>query len=297
MNRNLPLVLSIIGFLSATGDFCSSAIAAVLNGKSSQEGDKDGETTSDKASDRTAGRASKNLDRDDDKEYNESKLFPKKGNYLDWIEANKLNNQGVKLGRAGNYKRAILEFQLAIKRYPFDYSYYENLGAALHKAGNLERAESTTEMAAQMAPHRWGPWYNLGLILTKEHEYKRALTALKKAKALHAPPSRKAGMNKLIAALERKLDSGNSAVATDLHQEPVNVDEIKSAQDKNANAETTNSTTNGSTENSKTPEGFSEKPSMKEDQTATTTPQSGVDAQSAGSPSGSPENTPVPNSR
>ena len=144
----------------------------------------------------------------EEKEYIESKYFPKKGKYLDWIEANKLSNQGVRLARAGRYKSAISLFQQAIQRYSQDYTYYENLGAALHKSGNLERAESTTEMAAQMAPRRWGPWYNLGLILTKEHEYKRALAALKKAKSLKAPQSKTAGINRLILALERKLEDG-----------------------------------------------------------------------------------------
>lgn len=191
MNRNLPLVLSILGFLNATSDFCSSAIAAVLKSNASD-------------TDREA----------DEKEYNESKYFPKKGKYADWIEANKLSNQGVKLARTGNYRRAIPFFQKAIRRYSYDYTYYENLGAALHKIGNLERAESTTELAAQLAPNRWGPWYNLGLILTKEHEYKRALAALKKAKSLHAPPSRTAGINRLMAALERKLESEVSAPET-----------------------------------------------------------------------------------
>lgn len=150
----------------------------------------------------------------EEKEYIESKLFPKKGKYVDWIEANKLSNKGVQLARSGRYKIAIPLFQQAIQRYSHDYAYYENLGAALHKSGNLERAESTTEMAAQMAPRRWGPWYNLGLILTKEHEYKRALTALKKAKSLKAPTSKTAGINQLISALEGKLKIGQASSAT-----------------------------------------------------------------------------------
>lgn len=140
-----------------------------------------------------------------EQEYNESKLFPKRGKYLDWIEANKLNNQGVRYARQGNYKSAAELFGRAIQRYKHDYAYYENLGAALHNAGNLERAESETEMAAKMSPRRWGPWYNLGIILTKEHQYARALKALNKAKALHAPASKTAGIDKLIVALEKKL--------------------------------------------------------------------------------------------
>lgn len=141
----------------------------------------------------------------EEQEYIESKLFPKKGKYLDWIEANKLNNQGLRFARAGRYKEAVLMFQKAIQRYSHDYTYYENLGAALHKSGNLERAETTTEMATQLSPRRWGPWYNLGIILTKEHEYARALKALKKAQSLHAPASKRAGMSKLITALEKKV--------------------------------------------------------------------------------------------
>lgn len=155
-----------------------------------------------------------NEEQSEEKEYIESKYFPKKGKYLDWIEANKLSNQGVRLARSGRYKLAIPLFQQAIQHYSHDYAYYENLGAALHKSGNLERAESTTEMAAQMAPRRWGPWYNLGLILTKEHEYKRALAALKKAKALQAPSSKTAGINRLITALELKLNSGPAGSTT-----------------------------------------------------------------------------------
>lgn len=155
-----------------------------------------------------------NAEQAEEKEYIESKLFPKKGKYVDWIEANKLSNQGVRLARSGRYKIAIPLFQQAIQRYSHDYAYYENLGAALHKSGNLERAESTTEMAAQMAPRRWGPWYNLGLILTKEHEYKRALAALKKAKSLKAPASKTAGINQLISALEGKLNIGHASSTT-----------------------------------------------------------------------------------
>ncbi|HNB23179.1 MAG TPA: tetratricopeptide repeat protein [Candidatus Melainabacteria bacterium] len=148
-----------------------------------------------------------------EQEYNESKLFPKRGKYLDWIEANKLNNQGVRYARQGNYKSAVELFRRAIQRYSHDYAYYENLGAALHNSGNLERAESTTEMAAQMSPRRWGPWYNLGIILTKEHQYARALKALNKAKALHAPASKTAGINKLIVALEKKLRENDNGPA------------------------------------------------------------------------------------
>lgn len=148
-------------------------------------------------------------------EYVESKYFPKKGQYLDWIEANKMSNKGVRLARSGQYKQAIPLFQQAIQRYGHDYTYYENLGGAQHKSGNLERAESTTEIAARMAPRRWGPWFNLGLILTKQHEYKRALAALKKAKALKAPPAKMAGINRLITALELKL-AGNSPEETEI---------------------------------------------------------------------------------
>jgi len=169
-----------------------------------------------------------------EKEYVESKLFPRKGKYLDWIAANKLSNQGVRLARAGQYRKAIPHFQKAIQRYGFDYTYYENLGAALQKIGNLERAETTTEMAAQMAPRRWGPWYNLGLILTKQHEYKRALVALKKAKALKAPPSKTAGINRLITALELKLAGSSSVTAA-----TPSVNETKSELETASEAEQT----------------------------------------------------------
>lgn len=155
-----------------------------------------------------------------EKEYAESKHFPKKGNYLKWIEANKQSNQGVRLARAGKYSRAIPYFQRAIQRYGFDYTYYENLGAALHKTGNLERAESTTEMAAHLAPRRWGPWFNLGLILTKQHEYKRALIVLKRAKALKPPPAKVAGINRLITALEFKLSGGSANTTASTSKSP-----------------------------------------------------------------------------
>lgn len=115
-------------------------------------------------------------------------------------------------------------FQKAIQRYSHDYTFYENLGASLHNSGNLERAESTTEMAAQLAPRRWGPWYNLGIILTKEHQYSRALKVLKRAKALHAPASKMTGINKLIAALERKLALPGQAPA-EKAEEPIATNE------------------------------------------------------------------------
>ena len=159
-----------------------------------------------------------------EQEYNESKYFPKKGKYLDWIEANKLSNHGVRLARAGRYKSAIPLFQQAIQRYSHDYTYYENLAVSLHRSGNLERAESTTEIATQMAPRRWSPWYNLGVILTKEHEYKRALAALKKAKSLKAPLSAAAGINRLIAALERKLENGQAGSTTTAVTPPESTD-------------------------------------------------------------------------
>jgi tetratricopeptide (TPR) repeat protein len=159
-----------------------------------------------------------------EQEFIESKLFPKRGKYLDWIAANTLNNQGIRYARAGKNKDAIAMFQKAIQRYSHDYTFYENLGAALHNSGNLERAESTTEMAAQLAPRRWGPWYNLGIILTKEHQYPRALKVLKRAKALHAPASKMTGINRLIAALERKLALQQQA-PTEKTEEPIATNE------------------------------------------------------------------------
>lgn len=145
-----------------------------------------------------------------EEEYIESRHFPKKGKYLDWIEANKLNNRGILLARSRKYSQAIPYFQQAIQHYEHDFSYYENLGAALQKTGNLERARTATEQATQMAPKRWGPWYNLGLILTKEHEYGRALSVLKKAKSLKVPASKAIGMNKLIASLEKIIHQNES---------------------------------------------------------------------------------------
>ncbi len=180
MNRNLPLVL---------------AILLLLNGGAAFAADNKAQTVS---------------NQEQENEYNESKYFPKKGNYLDWLEANRLSNQGVRLARTGNCKGAIPMFQQAIQRYGYDYTYYENLAVALHRTGNLERAESTTEIAAKMSPGRWSPWYNLGVILTKEHEYKRALIALKKAKALKAPANKLHGINELITALQCKISKGNS---------------------------------------------------------------------------------------
>lgn len=141
-----------------------------------------------------------------EEEYIESKFFPKKGSYSDWLAANKLSNQGIRLARSRQYKSAISMFQQAIQRYSYDYTYYEHLGAVLRNSGNLEKAESTTEMATQMAPNQWGPWYNLGLILTQEHEYKRALAALKRAKTLRVPANKSAGMNKLIVSLQHSLN-------------------------------------------------------------------------------------------
>lgn len=172
---------------------------------------------------------------EEEQEYIESKLFPKKGKYLDWIEANKLNNQGLRFARAGHYKDAVLMFQKAIQRYSHDYTYFENLGAALHKSGNLERAETTTEMATQLSPRRWGPWYNLGIILTKEHEYSRALKALKRAQSLHAPASKRVGMSKLITALEKKVSRANvSPVETAGDTSTVSTESEKPDDDKSA---------------------------------------------------------------
>lgn len=171
----------------------------------------------------------------EEQEYIESKLFPKKGKYLDWIEANKLNNQGLRFARTGHYKDAVPMFQKAIQRYSHDYTYYENLGAALHKSGNLERAETTTEMATQLSPRRWGPWYNLGIILTKEHEYSRALKALKRAQSLHAPASKRAGMSKLITALEKKVNRAEvSPVETAAEPSTVSSESEKPEEDKSA---------------------------------------------------------------
>lgn len=174
-----------------------------------------------------------------EEEYIESKFFPKKGSYSDWLAANRLNNQGIRYARSGNYKNAISMFQQAIQRYGHDYTYYEHLGAALHKSGNLEKAESTTEIATQMAPKQWGPWYNLGIILTKEHQYKRAIIVLRKAKALHVPTSKSAGLNKLITALQLKLN----AAGTDPGRQPTAHEETAVAPEKVATPETTVSQT------------------------------------------------------
>lgn len=179
-----------------------------------------------------------------EQEFNESKLFPKRGKYLDWIAANTLNNEGIRYARAGKKKDAIAMFQKAIQRYSHDYTYYENLGAALHNSGNLERAESTTQMAAQLAPRRWGPWYNLGIILTKEHQYSRALKVLKRAKALHAPASKMTGINKLIAALEKKLAAPGQA-PTETAEEPTQSDR-NSGTDATAGPENDNANSTAS---------------------------------------------------
>lgn len=195
MKYHLPLLLLVISAIN--GFVISSSAFAAVEAHSLEL--------------RAGVKAETNVGQDSEKEYVESKHFPKKGKYLDWIEANKLSNKGVRLARSGQFQQAIPYFQQAIQRYGHDYTYYENLGAAQHKSGNLERAESTTEMAAHMAPRRWGPWFNLGLILTKQHEYKRALAALRKAKALKAPAAKITGINRLISALEIKLDEGNAA--------------------------------------------------------------------------------------
>ena len=89
-----------------------------------------------------------------EQEFIESKLFPKRGKYLDWIAANTLNNQGIRYARAGKNKDAIAMFQKAIQRYSHDYTFYENLGAALHNSGNLERAESTPSSDTTNLPMR-----------------------------------------------------------------------------------------------------------------------------------------------
>jgi tetratricopeptide (TPR) repeat protein len=149
-------------------------------------------------------------DSPEEKEYIESKYFPKKGKYLDWIEANKSSNQGFRLMRAGKYQLAVPLFQKAIQRYGYDYSYYEGLGACFHKLGNLDRAQSSMEIATQMAPRRWGPWYILGLIRAKQKEYKGALEALKKAKSMKAPARVAAGINELTASLVYKLNGSHA---------------------------------------------------------------------------------------
>ncbi len=189
MNRHLPRAFALLP-LAIAGVVCigasSTAFAAVEQTKDSAE----------------------------EQQYIESKYFPKKGKYLDWIEANKSSNHGLKLMRAGKYQLAVPMFQKAIQRYGHDYSYYEGLGACFHKLGNLDRAQSSMEIATQMAPRRWGPWYVLGLIKTNQKEYKGALAALKKAKSLKAPARVAAGINELTASLVYKLNNSPALPST-----------------------------------------------------------------------------------
>ncbi len=198
MNRCLPQAFALVLLTLAIG-FCpgasSKAFAAVEQTKDSQE----------------------------EKEYIESKFFPKKGKYMDWIEANKSSNQGLKLMRAGKYQLAVPMFQTAIQRYGYDYSYYESLGSCFHKLGNFDRAQSTMEIATQMAPGRWGPWYVLGLIKATQKEYKGAIEALKKAKKLKAPARITAGIDKLTESLVYRINHNPVLPSTTAGTAPIPV--------------------------------------------------------------------------
>lgn len=144
-----------------------------------------------------------------DGKYSVSRVFPGKGKYSDWLAANKLNNQGVRLAQAKKYKEAAAKLRQAIKIYSIDYTFHEHLGGILRETGDLAEAEQATVKATRLAPWRWGPWYNLGLILTAEKQYGRALGALERAKRSKPPQAELAGINRLIAALKRSEEQNS----------------------------------------------------------------------------------------
>lgn len=138
-------------------------------------------------------------------EWAPSPVFPGKGSYNTWVEANRENNVGLAYCRRGLYARAIARFKTAIQKYPFDFAYYGNLGSAYRLANDLPHAEESTRQAIKLNSRRWGLWQNLGKILVLRDRNREARYALQRSLKLNPPLLARREIKKLLAAIEEEM--------------------------------------------------------------------------------------------
>jgi tetratricopeptide (TPR) repeat protein len=113
--------------------------------------------------------------------------FPNKGNYQDWLKATPIYDSGNALIRSGKYAEAANAYRQAIKIYPWNAKYYNNLGQCLRHLGQPVQAETAYKKSISLDSTRWKTYSNLTQLYLQQKRFTDAKKAAQQA--LSAGPS------------------------------------------------------------------------------------------------------------
>lgn len=134
-----------------------------------------------------------------------SQEFPGKGDRNVWLKANELYNEGIALKKSGDYKAALDKYSGAVKMYPYDPDFYNNMGNVQRKLHDYASAEKSYRHAIELKPSMWNPWNGLGNLYSDQKRNRESLAAFKKALSLNPPADFVADIGKDVQRLEAEL--------------------------------------------------------------------------------------------
>jgi tetratricopeptide (TPR) repeat protein len=98
--------------------------------------------------------------------------------------ANLLNSRGTEYRLRGDLRRAMADYDEAIRLNPNDANAYNSRGDCWEAKGDLDRAIADYNQAIRLDPKFAVPFYNRGLIWERKHDLQKALSDLTKATEL-----------------------------------------------------------------------------------------------------------------
>ncbi len=129
------------------------------------------------------------------------------------------DNLGFTYEQAGDYKKAIIEFDKAVKLMPGNYRAHTNLGVALAKVGLYNLSIKELEVSIKINPHHYKTYNKLGLVYSEIKDYDAALDNL--AQAVKLNPRYAKGYNDLgtvygkLGKFNASLNSFETAIKID----------------------------------------------------------------------------------
>ena len=124
--------------------------------------------------------------------------------------------------RKGNFEKALVEFEMAVKLDPEKPGYWVNYGLTHYQLGRYAEAEAAIREAIRRAPGWAEAHYNLALALDRQGKTRQALAACKRCLTLDALDF---DARKLYAILEEKSEGRPPGGAKDAEEDGAKGDE------------------------------------------------------------------------
>ena len=139
--------------------------------------------------------------------------FPGKGSIQAWHQAAEVFHDGRVLQDNAKYNEAIAKFQTAIKIYPYEAGYWNNMGNCYQEQKQYKLAESAHRRATVLNPDDWMVWNGLARTFNFEDKMPECKAAFIKALSCQPPSKDETNIQASVSIIDKDLSSQKSSAS------------------------------------------------------------------------------------